>query len=386
LKNPIQVFVHLAHGFGAQTWERLWKEGEILGINEPLPYGYYRANAMGCAVTYSQDLQETAPMRFFRLGIRAILGFDLIHAWRNREGIRKADVVWTHTESQFLAILLLLRSTPRAQRPKLIGQSVWLFDRWNKFSALKRRLFCALISQADILTVLSPENLAIARRLFPEVRSELVLFGIAAEAKVAPAPGSVKNSLKIVSLGNDEHRDWNLLISAVRGRRDWTLKIASRTVNPAWIGDATNIEVVRPTTNAELFALYQWADVLVLAIKPNFHASGITVIQEAALQGVPVICSDAGGLRAYFTDTDVCYVSALDATALRNTIDDLANDPDARLALAENAQARMGPNGLSSESFVKRHVAISRDLLASNRNPDMSPAASPPREPATDLP
>jgi glycosyltransferase involved in cell wall biosynthesis len=379
LKDPIQVFVHLAHGFGAQTWERLWKGGEILGINEPLPYGYYRANAMGCSVTYSQDQQETTPTRFFRLGIRAILGFDLIHAWRNREGIRKADVVWTHTESQFLAILLLLRSMPRAQRPKLIAQSVWLFDRWNKFPALKRRLFSALIRQADILTVLSPENLMIARRLFPEVRSELILFGIAAEAKVTPEPSFVKSSLKIISLGNDEHRDWNLLISAVTGQEDWTLKIASRAVKPSWIGGATNIEVVRPKTNVELFALYQWADVLVLAIKPNFHASGITVIQEAALQGIPVICSDVGGLRAYFTDTDVRYVPALDATTLRNAIYDLANDPGARLALATKAQARMGPKDLSSESFVERHVEISRNLLALDRVQECHPPRAHPR-------
>jgi glycosyltransferase involved in cell wall biosynthesis len=377
-KNPIQVFVHLAYGFGGQTWERLWKEGKILGINEPLPYGYYRADAMGCSVTHSQDQQETAPSRFFRLGIRAILGFDLIHAWRNLEGIRRADVVWTHTESQFLAILLLLRSTPRAQRPKLIAQSVWLFDRWNEFSALKRGLFSALIRQADILTVLSPENLMIARRLFPEVRSELVLFGIATDEKVTPTMSSVKNSLKIVSLGNDVHRDWNLLISTVRSQGDWALKIASRMVKPSAVGDATNVEIVRPKTNAELFALYQWADVLVLAIKPNFHASGITVIQEAALRGIPVICSDTGGLRAYFTDIDVRYVPPLDATALRNAIHNLANDPDARLTLAQKAQARMGPKDLSSESFVRQHVEISRNLLALDRDPETPPTARTP--------
>jgi hypothetical protein len=39
-KGPIRVFVHLAYGFGQQSWERRWKDGRILGINEPLPYGY----------------------------------------------------------------------------------------------------------------------------------------------------------------------------------------------------------------------------------------------------------------------------------------------------------------------------------------------------------
>ena len=372
-QNPIKVFVHLAHGFGAQSWARRWKDGKILGVNEPLPYGYYRADTMGCAVRHSEDRHEAALGKLFRLGIRAILGFDLIHAWRNFDGIRSADVVWTHTESQFLSIFLLLQSTPRARRPKLIAQSVWVFDQWHGFSALKQRLLSRLIMQADVLAAHSPENLAVAKRLFPEVRSELVLFGIAADTKITPALRSVKKPLSIISLGNDTHRDWNLLIDAISGQQDWTLKIASQKIKLSSIGNAANVEVVRLKANDELFALYQWADVLVLAIKPNLHASGITVIQEAALQGIPVICSNTGGLRAYFSDTEVYFVPPQDATALRNAIHYLADHPDVRLTLAQKAQARMGPNGLSSEAFVRRHVDIARDLLALDR--DRAPAA-----------
>ena len=360
-EKPIQVFVHLAYGYGGCSWERRWKEGKIIGVNEPLPYGYYRAESMGCSVTHSQDDPENALTRFFRLGIRAVLGFDLIHAWRNFEGIRNADVVWTHTESQFLAILLLLQSTPRNRRPKLIAQSVWLFDQWHKFFAPKRWLLSGLIRQADILTVHSPENLAVARRLFPTVRSELVLFGIAADAKTTPTLHPVKRPLNIVSLGNDEHRDWGLLIKAVRNEPGWTLKIASQKISRASVGTAA--EIVRPQTNDQLLALYRWADLLVLAIKPNLHASGITVIQEAALQGVPVICTDTGGLRAYFSDTQVQFVPPQNATALRLAIRGLANDAEARLTFAQKAQARMGSKDLSSESFVRQHVEISKDLL-----------------------
>ena len=369
MARPMQVFVHLAYGFGAQSWERRWKDGKILGINEPLPYGYYRAEAMGCSVTHSQDHKESAPEKAFRLGIRVLLGFDLIHAWRNFGQMRTADVIWTHTESQFLAILLLLRTLPPDARPKLIAQSVWLFDQWRKFPALKRWLLSLLIRQADILTVLSSENLAVARQLFPEVRSELVLFGIAADRKVAPELRPVKEGLNIVSLGNDVHRDWPLLIAAVANQGGWALKIASQKIKPSVIGGANNIEIASLKTNDELSALYQWADVLVLAVKPNLHASGITVIEEAALLGVPVICSDIGGLRAYFSDADVHFVRPQDVNALREAIRQLANDPGARLRLARNAQARMGPKDLSSESFVHRHVEISRELLALDAAP-----------------
>jgi glycosyltransferase involved in cell wall biosynthesis len=159
------------------------------------------------------------------------------------------------------------------------------------------------------------------------------------------------------------HRDWDLLIEAVADEPEWTLKIVSQKVKPSAIGGARNIEVTSLKTNDELFALYRWADLLVLAIKPNLHASGITVLEEAALLGVPIICSDAGGLRAYFSDPEIRFVPPQDVTALKTAIRELAADPDARLALAERAQARMGSTGLSSESYVRRHVEISRDLL-----------------------
>jgi len=372
-KRPIQVFVHLAYGFGVQSWERRWRDGKILGLNEPKPYGYYRAETMGCSVSYSEYREESLAGKLLRLALRVVLGFDLVHAWRNFEAMKNADVIWTHTESQFLAILMLFRLKRNVRRPKLIAQSVWLFDHWSRFAAPRRWLFSALIRQADILTVLSPKNLAVAKRLFPKIRSELVLFGITADTRIEPVLRPVKGSLNIISLGNDVHRDWDLLIEAVASEPAWTLKIASQKVKPSAIAHAKNVEVTSLKTNDELFALYRSADLLVLAIKPNLHASGITVLEEAALLGVPIICSDAGGLRAYFSDPEVRFVPPQDVTALKAAIRELAADPDARLALAEKAQARMGSSGLSSESYVRRHVEISRELLGlpAERNPQI---------------
>ena len=372
-KRPIQVFVHLAYGFGVQSWERRWRDGKILGLNEPKPYGYYRAETMGCSVSYSEYREESLAGKLLRLALRVVLGFDLVHAWRNFEAMKNADVIWTHTESQFLAILMLFRLKRNVRRPKLIAQSVWLFDHWSRYAAPRRWLFSALIRQADILTVLSPKNLAVAKRLFPKIRSELVLFGITADTRIEPVLRPVKGSLNIISLGNDVHRDWDLLIEAVASEPAWTLKIASQKVKPSAIAHAKNVEVTSLKTNDELFALYRSADLLVLAIKPNLHASGITVLEEAALLGVPIICSDAGGLRAYFSDPEVRFVPPQDVTALKAAIRELAADPDARLALAEKAQARMGSSGLSSESYVRRHVEISRELLGlpAERNPQI---------------
>ena len=361
--RPIRVFVHLAHGFGASQWEAKWKRSEIIGINDRLPYGYFWAREDRCLVEYSEDKEEWLVGKLVRLGIRALLGFDFVHAWRNRRGIGRAEVVWTHTESQYLAVLLLFQARRRTRRPKLIAQSVWLFDRWDRLSRPRRWFYAWLMRQADVLTVHSPDNLQRARELFPMCRSEIVPFGIRTEPIRSREPRKPHCPIRVLSLGNDRHRDWMTLVDAIKGWEQCELRLVSRQIPRALVRGARNVEVVYPSTNDELMALYEWADIVALAIKPNLHASGITVVEEATVCGVPVICTDTGGLRAYFSDGEVKYVPPRQPEALRRQIASFAQDDDAGAAMVKRARERMVAAGLSSRDFARRHAKLSRELL-----------------------
>ena len=361
--RPIRVFVHLAHGFGAEQWRAKWERGEIIGINDPQPYGYFQAEEDGCSIEYSEDRQEGWVGRMLRLGLRWFLGFDLVHAWHNRRGIRGAEVVWTHTESQHLAVLSLLWGRKPASRPKVIAQSVWLFDTWPRFSPVRRWLYGKLLARADVLTVHSPENLKVARALFPQQRSRMIPYGIRADDVTDRAPRPTHFPIRLLSLGNDRHRDWATLIAAVANWPECELRIVAQRLDPALIL-ADNISLVRPCTNDQLAALYDWADLVALALTPNLHASGITVIQEATVFGVPVICSDVGGLNAYFSEGKVRFVPAGQAGALREAIASLASDDDERRRMVERARQRMVTAGLNSRRFAQRHAKLSRELLA----------------------
>jgi len=361
ISTPIRVFVHLAHGFGAAQWQAKWDRGEIIGVNDRLPYGYFWAAEDGCTIEYSEDRHEGTIGRLFRLGVRWLLGFDVIHAWRNRRAIRAAEIVWTHTESQYLAVLLLLWRT-HAQRPKIIAQSVWLFDVWPRLSPLKRWLYGRLIANADILTVHSPDNLQRARALFPLRRSLMIPFGIRVDQLIAPARRTAHRPVHVLSLGNDRHRDWTTLIAALHGWPDAELRIVTPR-RPAALTGETNVTLVLPKTNGELAALYDWADIVALSLIPNLHASGITVVEEATVFGVPVICTDTGGLHAYFTDEQIRYVPPQEPGAMRQAIAALADDAAARTAMVERAQRRMIEAGLTSRDFARRHAELSRELL-----------------------
>ncbi|HEX5319415.1 MAG TPA: family 16 glycosylhydrolase [Stellaceae bacterium] len=359
----IRVFVQLARGFGAHHWKTRWTKGEIIGLNDCLPYGYFWAEKHGCIVEYSEDKRESRLGAVLRLGVRAALGFDYVHAWRNRRGIFGADVVWTHTESQYLAVLLL-RGRPRSRRPKVIAQSVWLFDRWCSLSAARRWFYRKLMLRADILTVLSPENLRRAREIFPTRRAEMVLFGVCTEHGLVREFPPMHSPVRILSLGNDRHRDWPTLVAAVKGWDACCLRIASATIDRRLAENAPSIEIVRPKRNEELLSLYDWADIAVVPLRSNLHASGITVVEEAITRGVPVICTDTGGLTAYFAVDEVKYVPEGQPGAIRDAITVLANDDRGRDAMVKRAQARVISAGLTSRDFARRHAELSRELLA----------------------
>src|SRR5271156_746920 len=132
------VFVFLGYGFGADSWRRRYAQGLIPGLNEELPYGYFRAGGDGWSIEYSQDMEENALRKLWRRALARLLGFDLIHAWRNRKYLFSADIVWTHTEREHLAVLFLHRCAKARRSPRLIAQCIWLFDRWPAFSRLRR--------------------------------------------------------------------------------------------------------------------------------------------------------------------------------------------------------------------------------------------------------
>lgn len=359
----IRAFVHLAYGFGAENWHSRWSKGEILGINESRPYGYYHAEQFGVRLQHSEDHPEGRLEKALRYVIRGLTGFDLVHAWRNRKGVLGSEVIWTHTESQALAVLAVLRLCDVASPPKVIAQTVWLVDRWQRTWLPKRWLFRQLLSKADVLTFLSSSNHAEAARLFPGQRAEVVLFGIRSDEMAGRPQREIHSTLRILSVGNDVHRDWATLVAALCNAPDCELRIVTGRHLGKLTQGAANVSVVRLRENVELMELYEWADLVVVPLRPNLHASGITVVEEAIIRGLPVICTDVGGLRSYFSEGEVRYVPPNDPGALHQAVTDLAADRKARERMVERAQARLRDAEITSRGYAMRHVELSRDLL-----------------------
>lgn len=360
VERPIKVFAHLAADKDVDAWREALRNGTLVGLNDETPYGYGRATRMGCTVEFSRTVKEGLPSKVLRLGLRVILGFDMLHAIRQRRRLLDADVVWTHTESQFLAVAALVAFARR--RPKILGQSVWLFDRWASLNPFHKWLFRRLIRDVDVLTVHSSKNLAVAQALFPSKRVLHVPFGIPSERMTDPV-ARVARPLRILSIGNDRHRDWGCLAEALDGLPDAVTVILSGTAPRALMKGRPNLKIMQARTNPELYGHFAEADVVCVPLKPNMHASGITVIQEAVLLGVPVIATATGGLEGYFGPDCVRYVPPANPEALREALREVAADPEGTRQRAVRAQAHMADARIGAESFILRHVEISREML-----------------------
>jgi len=353
--NPTNIHVHLFYGADPRQYRKDDDAGCL--------YGYHHAASDLMALTYSEDHAESRAWRFTRRALKALLGFDFIHTFRNRAALLEADVIWTHTEREYLSAALLLLLKGRRKAPLLVAQSVWLLDIWNTLSLPKRLFYKWLLGRADILTTLSTVNAALARKYWHREATPL-LYGISTDDFPLTQVSAWRphEPLRIAAIGNDRDRDWQTLMTAFANDAHYSVRVATR--RKIWRRAAPENIVVAPVHGLPAQrALYDWADIIVVPLHPNHHASGITVILEAVATGKPVVATSGGGLDDYFSANSIWYVPPHDAGALHACVTLLAARPDATTEKIRRAQQEFIFKDLTTQAFARQHVTLTRSLL-----------------------
>ncbi|WP_296653472.1 glycosyltransferase [Paraburkholderia sp.] len=355
--SSTQVHVHLFYGADP----RRYRKGENIGSL----YGYHHAQSPEFALDYSRDTDERAPVRFLRRALKTVCGFDFIHTWRNRRAILQSDVIWTHTEQEHLAValLLLMHARKGGERPLLLAQSVWLLDRWTGYSALRRAFYRKLLARADLLTTLASENAALCGRYFGR-EARRVLYGLNTDdfPLRPPTRWEPHEPVRIAAIGNDRDRDWTTLVGALGGDPRYEVRIATRRRMPS-SARASNVEIVRVSGLTQQHALYEWADLIVVPLRQNTHASGITVMLEAAALGKPMIATKVGALDDYFDERAVSWIEPSNPQQLRDAVNALATNPARALDQARTACEQLRTRDLTTQHFAGQHVQLTREML-----------------------
>lgn len=341
-----RVAVFLGRDQDAAAWRNRFSRGETM---DKTPYGYDRADGL-----YDIHWSATKPDGWVLAKLRGFLarrlGFDVVHAIQNRRLLRSADVVWTHTEREHLAVASIRRLF--AIKAPVVAQSVWLWDRWQALGARRRLLYTRLLRTSAVEIVHSVANLEVSRQSVPGRTVLLVPFGTAAVTRESALPSERP---LVLAVGNDIDRDWETLAVALAALPEADARVASsrRAARDApW---PESVTVAPAASRSELEQLYRSASVIVVPLHHNLHASGATACIEALAARRPLVATDAGGLAAYL-DGVATLVPAGDpgmlAQAIRSAV---VSEPPAGDPWTDR--------GLTQVDYVGRYVLLTEWLL-----------------------
>lgn len=295
--------------------------------------------------------------RLSRLSKR-VLVFDVGQTLLHLRDLRRSEYVYCHSEVEYLGAGLVFRLL-RITRPILVGQTIWLFAEWPKHPRWLQRLMGFALARVDMFVANAEPNAEAGRALLPRGRHRYVPFGVSTVFAAGAELERPDHAPRLLSVGNDRARDWGTLETAHRILGGPSLRIASN--KNVMTGDA-DVET-RPTrTVAELVSLYRAAEVTVVSVAPNLHASGITTLLELAAAGGAAVATRAGGLDEYFADDEVLFVPPGDPAALAAAISTLLADPVQRRDRAERLAAAFRDRHYTTAAYWKRVTEALEEL------------------------
>jgi glycosyltransferase involved in cell wall biosynthesis len=175
---------------------------------------------------------------------------------------------------------------------------IWLTDIWGSgVQGVRAELLRCTLRRFAGLWCLSRPQVDEARRLLgKDMNVSYVPFGVDVNYfRPAPYP----RRPMIFSAGGDRDRDPETLLEAFRlvreVRPDVELVVQSKSAGQVPEG----VRRLDHVPHRELRDYYQRASVVVLATRPNWHASGMTVSLETQASGRPVVACATPGMEDY---------------------------------------------------------------------------------------
>ncbi|HEV2590952.1 MAG TPA: glycosyltransferase family 4 protein [Gaiellaceae bacterium] len=246
--------------------------------------------------------------------------------WRVR---RDADVVVCWDERT--GVSAALRSRIRGEPPSATGV-IWATEGGRVPPAVA----AALRSSAAVWALSTAQLDVLARSGLARGRLHYLPMGVDCEFW-SPPPVAAEPAT-ILTVGNDRHRDHATVVTAVATvRRSLPARLTLVTAQPVDVPAEIGARVSSADHRA-LRTRYAQAAVVALAVKPNLHVSGLTVVLESMAMGKAVVATRTPGIEAYVTDGVTGLLVEPGPDPLARAIRRLLSDPDEAAALGAAAQ------------------------------------------------
>jgi glycosyltransferase involved in cell wall biosynthesis len=322
----VRVHIEYAYTIDPAAWQSRYASGLV---PDRLPYGLDHLDEHGCDLVTRPAAPE--PLRLLERASRRLTGgFEFVQAALDRER-RDCDVAlcWDERTGVPASMRASLPGEPRAA----MG-AIWITEPDAPVGRRGRFLALRALRRAAAVWALSPAQLSVLDRdwYVDRKRLHLLHFGVDHEfwhSNREPEPELV------VGAGNDRHRDHTLLIDAMsrlQARRP-ALRVELVSHQPIDFPPELGRRH-HSLPHPEMRDAYSRASVVALALKPNLHISGLSVLLEAMACSRPVVITDTPGVREYVRDGETgVVVQPGDADALATGVGELLADSDRAGAL-----------------------------------------------------
>jgi glycosyltransferase involved in cell wall biosynthesis len=329
----LRVHVEYSHSFDPLVWQERYAAGLV---PDRLPYGLDRLEQHGFEL-------ELKPPPGRVLGVldgvtrRATGGFEFVHgALRGARQECDLSLCWDERTG-----------VPSALRSKLRGKPatatgvIWVTEPDAPIGRRGRFVVHRLLRRAAAVWAMSPAQLVVLERDFaiPSRRLHLLHMGI--DVDFWRIDGFEPEPNLVIGAGNDRHRDHALLLDAMKRlhRIRPTTRFELITDHPVKVPPElgrTHSHLAHP----QMREMYARTSVVALALKPNLHVSGLSVLLEAMACERPVVITNSPGLSEYVRDGETAIVVPPgDPDALACGIGDLLADSDRARAIGAAAKA-----------------------------------------------
>jgi glycosyltransferase involved in cell wall biosynthesis len=258
------------------------------------------------------------------------------------------DIVNVHGPAPTIsdAYLMLLRTVPRARRPRVVYTHHFCLDlpNWTRLSRVYDRMHRLLASTADQIVVTSESYQSImATRHGPPV--DVIPWGVDVErfrGRRTPAAFDGSRPLRLLFVGQmREYKGLPQLLMAAAGQPALDLTLVGSGPlerNYRQLATEPNVTFIGRVPDDLLTELYLEHDVVVMPSTSRLEAFGLALLEGMAGGCVPV-ASDLPGVRDVASATGR-IVRTGDVADLRNTLLALAADPAVVRELQQRSRSR----------------------------------------------
>ena len=352
----MRAHLEYAHTLDPVAWSARHAAGLV---PDRLPYGLDRLESHGFEVEARQPAGGVVGL-FDGAARRMTGGFEFVEAMR-APARRRCDIALCWDERT--GVPAALRSRLPGEPEAVLGVN-WLTDSDAPIGRRGRMLARQALGRAAGVWAMSPPQLGVLERDWGIDRRRLHLLHLGIDVEFWHETSGRPHSELVVGAGNDRHRDHKLLVEAIgrlrrrRPRVHLELVTQHRVDVPKELGRRH-----AHLSHSGMRDLYSRASVVALAVKPNSHLSGLSVLLESMACSRPVAVTESPGLSEYARDGETAlFVPPNDANAFADAVDRLLSDRAQAAALG--ASGRQATERFSTQAQAQHIASIVRGAFA----------------------